>query len=196
MKKLLEAERYMNMAYESQERIGRTNWTTFAAVAWCMVFGVLHLYWALGGTVGFAELSMPSNKILALTRDSLYIGMTWGVVIMCVFGAIVVLAPIQTWSRHLPRWLLIIPLWIACGVLLVRGIGNPIQSALIIGGVMPFEPLAGLDAQAWYQWLLLDLVLFSPWFVLGGFFFGATAWSARRHVEGIGGYDNLNGGQG
>ena len=47
-----------------------------------------------------------------------------------------------------------------------------------------FMPLAGPDAQAWHQWLLLDAVLFSPWFILGGFAFGATAWFARQNDPG------------
>lgn len=169
------------MVYKSQARIGRPHWTSYAACAWSILFGVLHLYWALGGTIGFVELSMPPNRILALARDPLYIGITWGVVIVCLFGAIFALAPIQPWSRRLPRWFLFTPLWIACGLCLVRGIGNPLQTLLIIGGVIPFEPLAGPDAQAWYQWLLIDSILYSPWFTLGGFVFGATAWSTRRY---------------
>jgi hypothetical protein len=71
---------------------------------------------------------------------------------------------------------------------LVRGVMNPIQSALVIGGVVPFKPLAGPDAQAWHHWLLIDAVLFSPWFILGGFAFGATAWTARRHGDDIGSF--------
>jgi Protein of unknown function (DUF3995) len=160
---------------KSQERVGRTPWTSYAAVAWCVVFGGVHLYWAWGGTAGFAELSMPPNKVLALTRDPLYLRITWGVVTVCVFGAIVALAPFRTWSRRIRRWLFLTLLWIACGMLLVRGIGNPVQTALIMSGLITFQPLAGPLAQAWRQWLLLDLALFSPWFILGGFFFGATA---------------------
>jgi hypothetical protein len=188
-------EMHVDRVYKSQQRIGRTPWTSYAAFAWCVVFGGLHLYWALGGTAGFAEFSMPPNKILALTRDPLYIGITWGVVIVCVFGAIVALAPFQAWSRGIPRWLLLTPLWIACGMLLVRGIGNPIQSALVIGGGMPFEPLGGPDAQAWYQWLLIDAILYSPWFILGGFAFGATAQSARRPGDAIDGREMVSEGQ-
>ena len=190
-----QAEKHVDRVYKSQERIGQTPWTSYAAVAWCVVFGGFHLYWALGGNAGFADFSMPSNKILALTRDPLYMGITWGVVIVCLFGVIIALAPFQAWSRRIPRWLLLTPLWIACGMALVRGIGNPIQSALIIGGGMPFEPLAGPDAQAWYQWLLIDSILFSPWFILGGAAFGATAWSARRHGDDIGGRGMVSEGQ-
>lgn len=190
-----QAEEYVDKVHKSQERSGRTRWSSYAAVAWSVLFGGLHLYWALGGTVGFGALSTPPNRILALTRDPLYIGITWGVVILCAFGAIVALASIQTWSRRIPRWLLLTPLWIACGMLLLRGIGTPIQTALMIGGGMPFDPLTGPNTQAWYQWLLIDSTIFSPWFVLGGFAFGATAWSARRHGNDIGGRDMVSGGQ-
>ena len=163
----LQAERRVGSVSKLQERIGRSSWASYAAVAWCIVFGALHLYWALGGTAGFAEFSMPSNRILAVTRDPLYMGITWGVVIMCLFAAIVALAPLHPWSRRIPRWLLLTPLWIACGLFLLRGFGNPIQTVLIIAGGMPFEPITGPEAHAWYQWLLIDAVLYSPWFILG-----------------------------
>ena len=178
----LQANRRAEITSESKERIGVTRWPSYVVVAWCAMFGALHLYWALGGTAGFAELSMPSNRILALTRDPLYMGITWSVVIACVFGAIVALAPIQPWSRRMPRWLLLSPLWIACGMFLLRGVGTLIQSALMIAGGMPFDPLSSWpDSQAWSQYLLIDAAFYSPWFILGGFAFGATAWSARRH---------------
>jgi uncharacterized protein DUF3995 len=185
-------ETHVDVVSKSQERIGRMQWTSYAVVAWCVVFGGLHLYWALGGTAGFAGFSTPPNKILALTRAPIYMGITWAVVIMCLVGAIVALAPFQTWSRRIPRWILLTPLWIACGLLLVRGFGNPIQSALIIAGGMPFEPLAGPEAQAWNQWMLIDTILFSPWFILGGFAFGATARSARRHRDAIAGREMVS----
>jgi hypothetical protein len=79
--------------------------------------------------------------------------------------------------------MLLTPLWIACGLFLVRGMGNPIQSALVIAGGMPFEPLTGPEAQAWYQWLLIDAVFYAPYFILGGLAFGATAWAAGRHLD-------------
>jgi hypothetical protein len=172
----------MDTAPTTRERIATTPWTSYAALAWCAVFGGLHLYWALGGAAGFAEFSMPSNRILALTRDLLYMRITWGVVLACVVGGIAALAAFQTWSRGMPRWLLVAPLWTACGLLLLRGFGNPIQTALIVVGILPFEPLGGPEAAAWYQWLLMDAALFSPWFILGGLAFGATARSARRHI--------------
>jgi hypothetical protein len=62
----------------------------------------------------------------------------------------------------------------------VRGIGNPVQTLLVLAGVVPFEPFDGPLAIAWYRWLLLDALLFSPWFMLGGLAFGATAWPTRR----------------
>jgi len=155
-------------------------WISRAAVLWCLVFGGLHLYWALGGSAGFAAFSTPPNRILALTRDPLYLAITWGVVLACAVGAAAALAPFRIRSRRIPRWLLLAPLWIACGLLLLRGIGNPVQSALLLGGLVRFEELAGPEAQAWHEWMRIDAILFSPWFILGGLAFGGTARSARR----------------
>ncbi len=168
------------------ERSERTPWTAYAALAWCVVFGALHLYWAAGGTAGFVEFSMPSNRIAALTRDPVYMNITWAVVFACVVGGIVALAPFHRWTRRIPRWMLLTPLWIACAMFLVRGVGNPVQSALIIAGGMPFQPLAASEAQAWYQWLLIDAVAYSPWFILGGLAFGATARSVGQQHAGVG----------
>ncbi len=172
---------------KSPERLGGTPWASYAVVAWCVLFGGLHLYWALGGTTGFAEFSMPSNRVAALTRDPVYMAITWGVVAACVVASIVALAPFQAWTRRIPRWIVITPLWIGCGLFLVRGIGNPVQSALIVAGGMPFDPLAASEMQAWYQWLLIDAVVYSPWFVLGGLAFGATARYARRYRDALAG---------
>jgi hypothetical protein len=165
----------------SRASIRSIPWVSWAAILWSLVFGGLHLYWAMGGSTGFADFSTPPNRILAVTRDALYMAITWGVVLACAVGVMAALAPFQTWSRPLPRWLLLTPLWIACGLLLVRGIGNPVQSALIMGGVISFDGLSGPEAQAWRQWMRMDAILFSPWFILGGLAFGATARSAIRH---------------
>jgi hypothetical protein len=170
-----------------QDRVGQSRWPVYAAVAWCVVFGGLHLYWALGGgAAGFADFSMPSNRELALTRDPFYMGITWGVVVACAAAAIFALAPFHKWTRRIPRWMLLTPLWVIFGLFLLRGVGNLTQSALIAGGGMPFDRLSAAEAPAWNRWLLIDALFYSPWFILGGLAFGAAAWSARRHLDEIG----------
>jgi hypothetical protein len=84
----------------------------------------------MGGTAGFAQFSTPPNKMRAFTHDPGYVRMAWGVVIVCAFGAIVALAPSQAWGRRVPRWSVLTILWIACGISLLRGVGNLIQAAL------------------------------------------------------------------
>ncbi len=178
------AQRCMDSLSTSQGHMGRAPWTSYAIVAWCVVFGGLHLYWALGGNAGFVEFSTPSSRPLALARDPVYMVITWGVVLACVVATVVALAPFQAWTRRLPRWILLTPLWIGCGLFLVRGVGNLIQSALLVGGGMPFDPLPAAEVQAWNEWMLLDAILYCPWFILGGLAFGATARVAGRQVAG------------
>ncbi len=155
-------------------------WASYMSVAWCIVFGGLHLYWALGGNAGFVELSMPSSKVLAMNRDPGYMGITWLVVIMSALAAFLALAPLQSWSRRIPGWLILTPLWIACCLFLLRGIGTPIQTALVMGGGLVVKPPDPSMQEAWHQWGLLDLTVFCPWFILGGLAFGMSAWFAQR----------------
>ena len=170
----------------SNEQSRGLPWASYAVIVWCVVFGGLHLYWALGGNAGFVEFSTPTSKEFALTRASGYMTMTWAVVFVCLYGIIIALVPFLKWTRRFPRWLLLAPLWIACGIALLRGFGNPIQSALILGGGMAFETASAAEALAWDQWLLLDALLFSPWFILGGLAFGATAWFVARQGKSAG----------
>jgi uncharacterized protein DUF3995 len=167
----------MSMGHKSQERSGWALWASYAVIAWCVVFGVLHLYWALGGSAGFAQFSIPSNQTLVATRDPGYIRLTWAVGLVCIYGAIVTLATLQAWGRYIPRWIVLTTLWVACVLCIVRGLGNPIQDLTVLAGILPFEALDGPQAIAWYRWMLLDAILFSPWFTLGGLAFGVTAWS-------------------
>jgi hypothetical protein len=177
----------MIMVTKSQERGRWTLWASYAVIAWCVVFGVLHLYWALGGNAGFAQFSIPSNQNLVATRAPGYIRMTAAVGIVCIYGAIITLATLQAWGRYIPRWIVLTTLWVACGLCIVRGLGNPIQDLAVLSGLLPFEALDGPEAIAWYRWMLLDAVLFSPWFTLGGIAFGVTAWSARQHGKDLAG---------
>jgi hypothetical protein len=170
----------MNMVNKSQERSRWMLWASYAVIVWCVVFGALHLYWAVGGNAGLAAFSTPSNQNLVATRDPLYIGLTWAVGLICLYGAFVTLATLQPWGRRIPRWIVLTTLWVACVLCIVRGIGNPAQTLLVITGIVNLMPLDGPVGTAWLRWMLLDAVLFSPWFTLGGLAFGVTAWSTRR----------------
>ena len=179
------------MVHESQKRNLWARWASYAAAAWCAMFGGLHLYWAVGGNAGLAAFSTPSNQTAAFVRDSLYIGLTWAVALVCLYGAIVVLATRRAWGSRLPRWIVLTTLWVACGLCVVRGLGNPIQSLMLVSGIFRSEILDGPLAIAWYRWMLLDATLFSPWFTLGGLAFGVTAWSARQHGKVVTQHDLL-----
>src|SRR5512147_1238950 len=99
------------MVNKLHKRSGWTLWATYAAIVWCVTFGALHIYWGLGGNAVLALFSTPDNQTVALTRDPLYMGLTWAVGLVCTYGAIVALATIQTWGQRIPRWILLTTLW-------------------------------------------------------------------------------------
>lgn len=157
-------------------------WAGGAAVAWCALFGALHLYWGLGGEVGFARFSAPNNRDLVAAGDAGYLRFTLLVGVVLALAAAAVLVCLRPWGQRLPRWLVLTGLWAACALCLVRGVGNPVQDLLLLSGAIDFAPFDGPWPQAreWYEWLLLDAVAFSPYFVLGAALFGLTARSLPR----------------
>lgn len=170
----------VDMATGSEKTRARPTWANYTAAVWCIVFGGLHLYWVLGGNVGLTDFSTPSAQAAALTRDPIYMAMAWGVVAACAIGIVVSLAPLYSWGKRIPRWILLPILFVASLLSLVRGFGNPIQTLLVIGNVVAFPPLLTAEATAWYRWLLLDSIVFSPSFILAGVAFTVTTWSVLR----------------
>ena len=159
-------------------------WAGWVAFGWLVAFGALHLAWGLGWTGGLKAFSTPSDKDLAAASDPAYLALCAGVAALCATGAVVALASVRPWGRRLPRWLVATPLWVACGVCVVRGLGNPVQDLLVVGGLVPFDPLGGPLARQWFEWMLVDAIVFSPFFLAGGVVFGLAA-RAVRHGDAV-----------
>jgi hypothetical protein len=64
-------------------------WAARPAAAWCVLFASAHLYWALGGTVGF----VAATGSLDLLKQTWFVVVgLWGVALVCLAGALVCLA--------------------------------------------------------------------------------------------------------
>ncbi len=56
----------------------------YGAAAWATVFGVLHFYWALGGSVGLGFATGAEAEDAALQRDPTFVLLgLWGVGALC-----------------------------------------------------------------------------------------------------------------
>ena len=145
-------------------RSRRLHWAATSAATWCAAFAGLHLYWAWGGSVGLAS---SAGHDLAAQRPAWFVVFgLYGVAAALLLGAVTVWVAATRllsarWRRNV-AWLVAVT-----GVgLLVRGVALQVMLAGDVGGVR--EQVGQLQA----HW---SLILWDPWFMLGGVLFLAAA---------------------
>jgi len=124
----------------------------YAAFVWSILFGLIHIYWAAGGTAGFEGRTMS---------EVLYI-INLIAIALCMLAAFIALALVQSWGRWFPSWLLLTSAWLASAILGFRGGLGIFQSML------DEEPIP------------LLLIIVEPFFLLGGILFGLAAFLYTR----------------
>jgi hypothetical protein len=144
-----------------------------AAFAWALLFGVVSMYWAAGGTIGQNTLSR-SIQDLGERREPAFVVTVWITGIAKVLGGLIPLALAFGWWRRIPRTLLRI-LCVVIGVLLVLyGLGDVTRAVLVITGIIDVADPADRNVARWYLWL------WGPVWIIGGVCFVATAWLHQR----------------
>jgi hypothetical protein len=133
----------------------RRRWINYAAGLWALLFAAPHVWWALGFPFGFPGglARGQANHQLMMTTWRYYFDVA--VIFLSLLAIFVALAPIRTWGRNIPRWILRTMAWIASAILTLRGVAG-----LVVDGTR--DPV-------WW-----------PTFLLGGILFGCVAWVARH----------------
>ncbi len=142
------------------------DWVVVGAIGWCCAFAALHVFWALGGSAGLAS---SAGTELATRRPTAFVVLgLWGVAALLLGAAVVVGVAVN--AQLSPRvgrtlgWLIS-----AAGlVMLARAVVVEILLLTDAGGV---RTEVGLEQTHW------SLVLWNPWFVVGGVLF---IWTGRR----------------
>ncbi|WP_234307139.1 MULTISPECIES: hypothetical protein [Streptomyces] len=115
---------------ESPFRTGRARAVLRAvAIASCVPYITLKAAWAAGSGVG-----IPEGSPLLDGGTPLAVG---NAATVLMDGAVVVLALLLTrpWGRRVPAWLLVLPMWVASGLLLPIMTACPLQLAVrLLGG--------------------------------------------------------------
>ncbi|NKS56361.1 DUF3995 domain-containing protein [Rhodococcus hoagii] len=141
------------------------DWIAVGAIVWCCAFAALHVFWALGGSAGLAS---SAGAELAARRPTAFVVLgLWGVAALLLAAAVVVGVAV---NAQLPTRLGRILGWlIGAGglVMLARGVMVEILLITDAGGV---RTAVGPEQTHW------SLVLWNPWFVVGGL---AFIWSGR-----------------
>lgn len=173
-------------------RLGQwPNWAAPTAGAWSLLYGVLGLYWTLGGA-GFpfgaehdqdAQLSalawVPPEGAPVIAG----LGLT---------GALVALAIARSGGHVHARAPLLVPAWVACAVLLLvvpdyRVFVAVSYTPIILLGA-PFGWPSGVNLRDAVPWPVANQLLC----MVGGFCWGATALSHGRRVRGACAYCGRN----
>lgn len=172
--------------------MNRRTWPALLACAWGVVFAIPHGLWGLGlldESLRFslaAEAGADEERLIDSARFQAF-GL-WGVGALCLLSAVIAVFTLPPWLERVPRWM---PVVGALGVALVLGIRGLVAPGLFGSLAIELGVIAvpaGSDP-AWFRW---NLVLWSPWFLIGAVLFGRAAlvaWrdadpSLRRHTPG------------
>ncbi len=138
-------------------------WVGYAAAAWATIFAVAHIYWLFGGCAGF-----PVGDCQAAFRHPWFRIYDLVSAVLCVVGAALALALVQSWGKIIPRRLLLGAAWTGCVILAVRSVVSLIQDGLVIAGI----------TKATHRWD--PLMWYDLWFVAGTVLFIVATWGYQR----------------
>lgn len=97
------------------------SWLRALAIISCLPYIVLKAAWIAGSRIG-----MPDGSSLLDHRTTMIVAN--GVsVLMDSAVVVIVLLLTQAWGRRVPAWLLVLPMWVATGLLLPIMTGYPLQ---------------------------------------------------------------------
>jgi len=141
-------------------------WAAYAVCAWALGFAVVSFFWAAGATLGVHTIAAQPEK-LASPRA------LWIIGLMKLLPGVLALALVQPWGRGLSHGLLRVATRTGGGLLVLYGGANFVDHGLMAAGVKHTPVLLGRSAVWWH------LVLWDPWWVLGGLLMIATARSIQ-----------------
>jgi uncharacterized protein DUF3995 len=141
----------------THDRTERRRRWGYLAAAWCLLFAVPHLYWALGGS--FA-LAVAAGADLADERPTWFVvGGLWGVAAALLVGAGFCVGLARWWPAGTLRRLTAALGWAGGALLVLRGLLVEVLLATGAGGV---ADTVGASQTRW------SLLVWNPWFVVGG----------------------------
>jgi hypothetical protein len=154
-------------------KFNQMKWAGYAAGIWSLLYIPIHIYWAFGGMI-----LMPG-----VWKDrAMWAAVNWGASILLCISAILAFLLVHPLGQKIPRWLMLAMGWFSCLLPLAHAIYGYVTKGLFLIGVIP---LAFFDFSAWEtvdvdDLILMDMLLFEPWFFIAGILFGLAVLSYQR----------------
>jgi hypothetical protein len=148
-----------------------------AAFCWALAFTALHVYWYLGGRVGFGDQADPLPDAPSSLGDWIFNIVVAG---MFAAGLTVPSAFTRPWGRRVPRRLLVWSMWAGCVVLIARGGIGLVDDLLRFTGLLD-DGLTGLSNEDVLNsahpstYTMLSTLAVDSIFLIGGLLFGYAA---------------------
>lgn len=151
----------------STKQLQRAQWAAYAACGWAFLFAALSFFWAAGGRTGLHPLEQD-----ATSNAFFWIAINLVAGILKVIMGLLALALVRWQAQRRYRKFLLGTVWfLGVGMCLYGGLGL-ISDVLHVTGIIN-------DPGSW-KWFFWYLVLWDPWWVLGGVLYVATAWFVRN----------------
>jgi hypothetical protein len=125
--------------------------------------------WAAGVDLGTETIAADVDA--AGIADPMLLAVTG---VLKVLAGLVALALVRPWGRRIPRRLLLVAAWGAAAFFLVYAVVNLVDHGLMEAGARSIPEELGADAVRWH------LLLWDPWWLLGGILFAVAAWQFSR----------------
>jgi hypothetical protein len=141
----------------------------YAVFIWSIAYMLPHLYWALGGTLG---LSLLKPSVLELPQWEM---INWVASVFLTAAGFLGLAFIYLRKRNFLSGLLLAVTLAGCSLATSHGIYGISNRILQMAGVAELE--AGPFNMNEHAYVVWDLALFEPWFLIEGILLGFVGWS-------------------
>jgi hypothetical protein len=158
-------------------RSERWGWTAYGAAAWALLFAAQSLAAAIvvmAGSAFGADTFGADIAHLARAGDAGFIATLWLAALAKALAAALALAPIRPWGRRLPRRALTITTTVLGALVLLYGVVNLAEHALMKTGATAIPHGLGSHALPWHLWL------WDPYWILGGLLFLLAARTTGR----------------
>ncbi|MGP4039742.1 DUF3995 domain-containing protein [Gracilibacillus sp. D59] len=150
-------------------------WSGYAVFIWSIIYMIPHLYWALGGKVGGALLK-PN-----ITQSIYFELINWIASVFLTVAGLIGLAFIYWNKNRFTKYMLLFISLAGCSLATSHAIYGIIYRIFQIRGVVGVESGSfNIHENAFVLW---DLVLFEPWFMIEGILFGILGWCSLKETR-------------